>query len=150
LKKGYAYIPYSSIESIIEANKEGYYRSLRRTQKNIWSGKVDYDPWFSFFLSALQKQKRHLEEKINSIRQDSSNYPVGGVPSPQTDMRLSRTTLSILNLFEKKSQWTSAEIADTLNLNIETSKKAIKSLVEAGYLHKHGITRGAWYEKHGR
>jgi hypothetical protein len=45
----------------------------------------------------------------------------------QTDMRLSRTTLSILNLFEKKVQWTSADIADTLNLNIETSKKAIKS-----------------------
>ncbi|MDR3337908.1 MAG: winged helix-turn-helix domain-containing protein, partial [Treponema sp.] len=60
------------------------------------------------------------------------------------------TTLSILNLFEKKVQWTSAEIADTLNLNIETSKKAIKSLVAAGYLYKHGTTRGVWYEKRDR
>jgi Fic family protein len=143
LKKGYAYMPYSSIESIIETNKEAYYRSLRRTQKNIWSGKVNYEPWLSFFLSTLQKQKRHLEEKIKSIT-------VTGVPSQQTDMRLSRTTLSILRLFEKKVQWTSADIADTLNLNIETSKKAIKSLVEAGYLYKHGTTKGAWYEKHDR
>jgi Fic family protein len=135
LKKGYAYIPYSSIESIIEENKEGYYRSLRRTQKNIWSNKANYEPWLLFFLSTLQKQKRHLEEKIKSIK---------------TDRKLSRTTLSILNLFEKNVQWTSAEIADTLNLNIETSKKAIKSLVEAGYLYKHGMTRGAWYEKRDR
>jgi Fic family protein len=137
LKKGYVYIPYSSIESIIELNKEGYYRSLRRTQKNIWSGKVDYEPWLSFFLSVLQKQKRHLEEKIKPI--------IGGAPSLPADTRLSRTTLSILNLFEKQVQWTSAEIADALNLNIETSKKAIKSLVKAGYLYKYCTTKVAWY-----
>ena len=49
LKKGYAYTPYSSIESIIEESKYGYYRALRRTQKNILNGNVDYEPWLSFF-----------------------------------------------------------------------------------------------------
>jgi Fic family protein len=58
LKKGYAYVPYSSVESIIESGKEGYYRSLRRTQKNIRKGKVDYEPWLSYFLTTLQKQKK--------------------------------------------------------------------------------------------
>ncbi|MDR1143877.1 MAG: hypothetical protein LBK77_06650 [Spirochaetaceae bacterium] len=38
-------------------------------------------------------------------------------------------------------------MADTLGLNIETVKKAVKSLADAGYLVKHGATRGAWYEK---
>jgi Fic family protein len=146
LKKGYAYIPYSSIESIIETNKEAYYRALRRTQKNIWTGKVDYEPWLSFFLSTLQKQKRHLEEKLNSIKQDEPGNLTSGVPL-QADLKLSRTALSILYLFEKKAQWTSSEIADTLRSNIETAKKAVKSLVDGGYLVKHGTTRGAWYEK---
>ncbi|GHT73227.1 hypothetical protein AGMMS50262_03960 [Bacteroidia bacterium] len=64
LKKGYAYVPYSSIESIIEQSKEGYYRALRRTQKTIWTEEVDYVPWISFFLTVLQKQKKILEEKV--------------------------------------------------------------------------------------
>ncbi|OWZ24993.1 Fic family protein [Wolbachia endosymbiont of Wuchereria bancrofti] len=32
LKLGYDYVPYSSLESIIESNKESYYLALRRTQ----------------------------------------------------------------------------------------------------------------------
>ncbi len=31
LRAGYGHVPYSSLESIIEATKEGYYRALRRT-----------------------------------------------------------------------------------------------------------------------
>jgi Fic family protein len=140
LKKGYTYIPYSSIESVIEASKEGYYRALRRTQKNIWKSRVNYEPWLSFFLSTLQKQKRHLEEKLQSMKQ----YPAA---PPLVDTRLSRTAVSILDLFTGKAQWTSSGIAATLGLNIETAKKAAKSLVDARYLVKRGTTRGAWYEQ---
>jgi DNA-binding MarR family transcriptional regulator len=102
---------------------------------------VDYEPWLSFFLSTLQKQKRHLEEKIASMLQQNASA------LPQADLALSRTAASILELFAKKTQWTSAEIAATLGLNIGTTKKAVKSLADAGYLVKHGITRGAWYER---
>ena len=35
LKAGYSYVPYSSIESIIEQNKQGYYLALRQTQGTI-------------------------------------------------------------------------------------------------------------------
>lgn len=35
LKAGYAYVPYSSLESVIEQNKEGYYLALRQTQSTI-------------------------------------------------------------------------------------------------------------------
>ena len=34
LKSGYAYVPYSSTESIIEDNKEGYYRALSKTSRS--------------------------------------------------------------------------------------------------------------------
>jgi Fic family protein len=73
LKKGYAYVPYSSIESIIEQSKEGYYRALRRTQKTIWTSTVDYMPCISFFLTVLQKQKKILEEVILRRRQELPN-----------------------------------------------------------------------------
>jgi len=131
LQKGYDYVPYSSIESIIETTKEGYYRDLRRTQKNIWSGKVNYEPWLSYFLTTLQKQKRHLENKINSMGSD--------------DVKLTRNQKAILELFNDKPELSSAEIATQLSMNIEVVKKNLKSLIDSGYLIKHGATKGAWY-----
>ena len=133
LKKGYAYVPYSSMESIIEACKDGYYRALRRTQSGILDGSADYEPWLSFFLTTLQKQKRHLEEKIAAM--------------PGDDTRLGKTARASLKLFDNKPEWSVPEIARALELNINTAAKTIKSLVEGGYLTKHGTTKGAWYEK---
>ena len=32
LRAGYSYLPYSSLKSVIEQSKEGYYLALRETQ----------------------------------------------------------------------------------------------------------------------
>jgi len=132
LKKGYDYVPYSSIESVIEAAKEGYYRALRRTQKNIWKSKVNYEPWLSYFFTTLQKQKRHLESKINSMAGD--------------DVKLTRNQKAILELFDEKPELGISEITAQLDINFETIKKNLKVLTDSGYLLKHGTTKGAWYE----
>jgi Fic family protein len=64
---GYVYIPYSSLETIIERNKENYYLALRKTQATF--GKIpDYDPWLLFFLKSLQKQMIHLKQKLSAER----------------------------------------------------------------------------------
>ena len=131
LKKGYTYVPYASIESFIEASKEGYYRALRRTQKNIWSGKVDYEPWLSFFLTALLKQKRHLERKLETMSKD--------------DTKLGKNARAILELYDNKPEWSIPDIAQTLSLNKNTAAKTVRMLVKDGYLAKQGTTRGAWY-----
>ena len=133
LQKGYAYVPYSSLESVIEAAKEGYYRALRRTQKNIWRGRVEYGPWLTFFLSALQKQKRRLEEKIQAVADGDST--------------LGKNARAVLKLFGDKPEWSVAGAAETLGLNINTAAKTIKKLVINGYLTRHGTTKGAWYER---
>ncbi|MDR1812385.1 MAG: Fic family protein [Candidatus Fibromonas sp.] len=133
LKKGYDYVPYSSIESIIEANKDGYYRALRRTQKTLGTKKASYEPWFNFFLTTLQKQKRHLEEKIKSFKK----YDTG----------LSKLATNILELLDEHLQLTVAKAAEILNVKPDTVKKSMKNLVDKGYLLKRGSTKGAWYEK---
>ena len=135
LQKGYTYIPYSSVESIIEKNKEGYYRALRRTQNTLKSGKPNYEDWLSFFLTTLLKQKRHLESKIKSDIQTKA--PVN----------VSLTEQKILSLFENKENLTSPEIAELLALNLETAKKAVKNLVLKKHIVKNGSTKGAWYSR---
>jgi Fic family protein len=68
LKAGYAYVSYSSLESVIENSKEGYYLALRQTQSTIQTDNPNWQPWLIFFLRALQQQKRRLSVKVERER----------------------------------------------------------------------------------
>ena len=140
LKSGYVYVPYSSTESIIEDNKEGYYRALRQTQTTLNSLKdSDYEPWLMFFLKTLQKQKIRLEYKI-----EHANTSV----KTNIDLRdLPQISAKIMEVFETKDRATISELSELTGTNINTIKKHLSSLVENNYLTKHGRTRGAWYTK---
>ena len=68
LRAGYAYVPYGSLESVIEQSKEAYYLALRQTQGTIRTGAPVWQPWVMYFLKALQQQKNRLEKKIERER----------------------------------------------------------------------------------
>jgi Fic family protein len=55
LQAGYAYVPYSSLENVIEHNKEEYYFALRETQRTINTENPNWQPWLMFFVRALQQ-----------------------------------------------------------------------------------------------
>ncbi len=133
LQCGYRYVMYSSLESIIEASKARYYQALRKTQQNIWSPDVEYESWFSYIFSALLKQKLHLQEKLSSM--------------PLLDHHLGQLARSILRLFDQQEQWTIVTMVEQLQVSSSAVSKSVKSLVDGGYLVKHGVTRGAWYER---
>src|SRR5579864_3267923 len=44
LRVGYSYVPYSSLESVIEQSKEGYYLALRQTQVTIRTDAPNWHP----------------------------------------------------------------------------------------------------------
>ncbi|SIT64895.1 MULTISPECIES: Fic family protein [Burkholderiaceae] len=64
LQAGYAYVPYSSLESVIEANKESYYLALRQSQGTIRNDKPNWQPWLLFFLCSFAEQVRRLEKTV--------------------------------------------------------------------------------------
>jgi len=64
IQAGYAYVPYSSLESVIELNKEAYYLALRQTQGTIRTESPNWQPWLVFFLRSLAEQVRRLEKKV--------------------------------------------------------------------------------------
>ncbi len=131
LKSGYSYVPYSSMETIIEENKNTYYKALRNSQQTFKTENINYDVWLMFFLQTVLKQKIRLEKKIGLDKKQ-------GLTLNQT---------KILNLFENINQWTSSDIAKETNINIATVKKVLAELVDIGILVKNGSTKGAWYEK---
>ncbi|MGB6229550.1 MAG: Fic family protein, partial [Litorimonas sp.] len=64
LQAGYDYVPYSSMESVIEQSKEAYYLALRQTQGTIRTETPDWVPWLEFFLRALQRQMQRLRMRV--------------------------------------------------------------------------------------
>lgn len=131
LRASYAYVPYSSLESVIEQSKEGYYLSLRRTQGTIRTDAPDWNPWLEFFLRALQRQKQRLEKKMERERIMLADMP--------------ELSVLILELAREHGRVTVAEAARVSGASRHTIKDHLKSLVAQGHLTLRGGGRGAWY-----
>lgn len=131
LRAGYEYVPYSSLESVIEQSKDAYYLSLRQTQATLRSETPDWQPWLTFFLRALQQQKARLEKKIERER-----LLLGDLPE---------LSMRILALCRERGRVTVAEAEKVTGANRNTIKDHLKALAKAGHLRRHGAGRGAWY-----
>jgi Fic family protein len=131
LRAGYGYVPYSSMETVIEGNKDSYYLALRRTQQTIRAGKQNWEYWLVFFLKTMAKQKDNLAAKLKEEQALRSSLPV-----------LSR---QILELAKARGEVTIKEIEETTSANRNTIKVHVKRLVTNNYLMQVGKGRGARY-----
>ncbi len=131
LKAGYAYVPFSSLESVIEQHKESYYLALRRTQSTLQQKSPDWQPWVVFFLRALQRQKRRLSEKVEMGRLMLST--------------MSELAEKIVELARAHGRISVADIVRATGANRSTVKLRLSVLVRDGVLSRHGQGRTTWY-----
>jgi Fic family protein len=131
LRAGYAYVPYSSLESVIEQNKEAYYLALRQTQGTIRTDTPDWQPWILFFLRALQQQMRRLAEKVAREKMVLSAMP--------------ELSGQIVDHARQHGRVTIGDMVLLTGANRNTLKEHFRQLVEKGHLVMHGGGRGSWY-----
>ncbi len=131
LKLGYIYVPYSSLESIIESNKESYYLALRRTQQSLKTSSYDFNPWLMFFLRSLQKQKFYLEQKVSHEK--------------VLNLYLPPLSAEILALLSKHGRLTIKDLENITKANCNTLKKHVSNLVKSNHITQHGKGRATWY-----
>jgi Fic family protein len=131
LRSGYSYVPYSSMETVIEENKEAYYLALRRTQQTIHSENQNWEPWLVFFLRTMLKQKENLSNKLKEERFLRDTLPA-----------LSR---DILEMVQTRGEVTVREIESVTKANRNTIKAHLKRLTAQEYLVKAGKGRGVRY-----
>lgn len=136
LKTGYIYVPYSSLESIVEDNKDLYYKALRRTQTSLKKNDADWEPWIGFFLRCLKKQKDNLSAKVK--REE---------PAQDEFVSLPLLSVKILELLGKHERLTIAEMVEYTDANQNTLKVRLRELVETGRIHRHGKGRATWYTR---
>ena len=131
LRSGYAYVPYSSLESVIESTKERYYLALRETQGTIKTAQPNWQPWLQYFLGALSEQKARLEKKIERER-----VLLGDLPE---------LSVQILELCRERGRVSVGDIAKVTQANRNTIKDHVMALTDKGHLVRHGAGRGVWY-----
>jgi Fic family protein len=132
LRAGYVYVPYASLESVVEDNKDLYYKALRRTQTTLKVDAPDWEPWLGFFLRCLKKQKSNLSAKIEKEKTGD-------------DTALPALSVQVLALLRKHERLTIAEIAEHTGANQNTLKVRLRELVEARRIQRHGKARATWY-----
>lgn len=132
LQSGYAYVPYSSLESIVEQNKEAYYLALRRTQSTIRTDAPDWQPWLMFFLQSLAEQVRRLEMKVERENLILAKLPV--------------LSLRIVEFARAHGRITMGDAIKLTAASRNTLKEHFRALVERGTLIQNGRGRGVWYQ----
>ena len=133
LKSGYSYVPYSSMESVIESNKQQYYLALRRTQISLKRDEStpDWLPWLTFFLRSMRKQKDNLLRKVERERQFLQAMP--------------KLDAEILQLVRETGRTTTPEIVMATQATRANVRKRLTALVNNNLLQQHGRSTGTWY-----
>jgi Fic family protein len=131
LQAGYAYVPYSPLESVVENSKESYYLALRQTQSTLHSEKPNWQPWLLFFLRGLQQQKRRLAAKVERERAALS--------------ALSELAVHIMDYVQAHGRVTTRDMVREHAASPNTAKATFANLVKKGLLVRHGAGRAIWY-----
>jgi Fic family protein len=131
LRARYTYVPYGSLESIVEGSKEVYHIALRQTQVTIRTTKPDWQPWLTFFLDALRKQQVRLSAKLERERILLERLP--------------ELSVQLLELCREHGRLTVAIAVELTGANRNTIKDHLSRLSKAGHITRHGAGRGTWY-----
>ena len=131
LRCGYAYTPYSSLESTIENSKESYYLALRQTQTTIRTDTPNWQPWLLFFLRALHQQMKRLEKKVKQ-----EHIVLAALPE---------LSLQILEYAREHGRVTIKDMLILTGASRNTLKDHFRKLVENRQLTMQGKGRGVWY-----
>ena len=123
--------PCSSLESVIEHSKEGYYLALRQTQGTIRSDAPDWQPWLSFFLRALQQQVRRLAVKV-----EREKIALAVLPD---------LAVAILDYARHHGRVTMGTMIQATGASRNTLKEHFRNLVEKKLLVQQGGGRSTWY-----
>ncbi len=132
LRAGYDYVPYASLESVVEENKDLYYKALRRTQTTLKQDAPDWEPWLGFFLRCLKKQKENLAVKVEQVKVTS-------------DTSMPLLSVEVLKLLGEHRRLTIAQMVDLSGANQNTLKVRLRELVNSGHIQRHGKARATWY-----
>lgn len=134
LQEGYSYVPYVSLEEIIENHKEEYYLALRGAQRHHKTEHEDITTWILFLLEVLLRQAEAARHLIENDR---------------PEQMLSEKQTAILQLFDSEKTLSPKDTFLLLKeaIPLPTIKQALQRLVKLGLIKRIGLGRATRYSK---
>lgn len=133
LQSGYSYLPYISMEEIIEERRTDYYLALRATQKNHKTDHEDITTWVIFLLDVLIEQTERARKIMDA---------------DQPEKLLSEKQLQVYKLFNQNEILNAPKIEGLLNKTIPriTINQALSRLIALKLIEKIGQGRSTRYQ----
>jgi len=132
LQAGYLYIPYISHEKLVENNKPDYYIALRRSQKNMGTGKENITDWLGFFMDMVLKQSQMAVELLSK---------------ENIEKILSEKQLIVWHYIQQVQETSTGDITKKTKIARPTIKQALDVLLRLKRIERIGLGRGARYKK---
>lgn len=129
---GYTYMPYASLEKIIEDHKTEYYISLRTAQKDGKSPTAEMARWIRFFVDVMGRQIEVLK---------------GFLEKEPADTLLSPNQLKAMALFEEFDEVSNKLLSEKLGVPGVTSKQILNRLIELKLIKRLGAGRTTRYRR---
>jgi len=130
MRAGYDFIPYASLERILEEMREEYFDGLDAAETRLWTGEADLEPWLAFYLRALERLRERVQTKMDLERRASDFSP------------LQRT---ILETIREHGTVGAGMLIEATGVNRNTLKDNLRRMVDRGVLERFGERRGARY-----
>lgn len=132
LQFGYNFVPYASLEEIIENKQSEYYLSLRQTQQNHKTKNENITPWLEFFIEVV------LEQTKNALELLAGN---------KNEKLLSELQKKIYDIFKVGRELKVSEIHQKTKIALPTVKQSVAKLTELKLIEKIGQGRATRYIK---
>jgi len=130
MRAGYSYLPYASLERVLEESRSVHHRVLGRVARAGENGRSGLGEWVVFFLQALSDQRDELLRRIEGQHRKS---------------RLPELSVRLVDLARQEGRLTMSHAVDRTGANRNTIKVHLRQLVAQGRLRRHGGGRGTWY-----
>jgi Fic family protein len=129
-RAGYDFIPYASIERILEEMRADYFDALDAAETRLWSGEADVERWLVFYLNVLETHGDMLQSKLDLERRALEFTPL---------------QRRILETVREHGTVGAGLLIEATGANRNTLKDNLRRMVGRGVLERLGERRGARY-----
>ena len=130
LQAGYAYMPYTSHEKIIEDNKPEYYLALRGSQKTFKTENETTAPWLDFFLDVILHQSKMALDLFSE---------------ENVEKLLSPRQLEVWQYMQDAIEATPRELSEKLGIPRPTINQVLNKLLDLKKIERLGLGRATRY-----
>lgn len=131
LRAGYAYAPFSSLDTAFRAQAGQWFRALKDLQVSIENGRPDWAGWLECYLKIIAAHKDNLAHRMSDKQGDLASLPP--------------LSARIMALFDDHDTLQMKQIIKLTRGRRATIKLRLSELLDQGYLVRHGQGRSTYY-----